>query len=111
VVMRPISQSERTRGPGRIRVHILPPTVHVAPRAAPLAQGGGRSCVWGIPHSRSLLLRTDTSFVTLGRPRWEDNIRKELRETGWEGLDWVRLAEDRDQWRAVLNTVLNLRVT
>jgi hypothetical protein len=38
--------------------------------------------------------------------RWEDNIRMDLRETGWEGVDWVRLAQNRDQWRAVLNTVI-----
>jgi hypothetical protein len=42
--------------------------------------------------------------------RWEDNIRMDLREIWWEGLDWIHLAEDRDQWRAVMNTVMNLRV-
>jgi hypothetical protein len=40
----------------------------------------------------------------------ETNIRMDLRETGWKGVDWVRLAQDRDQWRALLNTVMNLRV-
>jgi hypothetical protein len=39
----------------------------------------------------------------LGRPkrRWEDNIRTDLRETGCEGVDWMRLAQGRDQWRAI----------
>jgi hypothetical protein len=48
----------------------------------------------------------------LGRPRrrWEDNIRIDLRETGWGGMDWIDLAQDRDQWRALVNTVINLRV-
>jgi hypothetical protein len=48
----------------------------------------------------------------LGRPtrRWEDNIRMDLRETGWGGMDWIDLAQDRDQWRDVVNTVMNLRV-
>jgi hypothetical protein len=48
----------------------------------------------------------------LGRPRrrWEDNIRMGLREIGWEDVDWVHLAEDRDQWRALVNMVMNLRV-
>jgi hypothetical protein len=48
----------------------------------------------------------------LGRPRrrWEDNIKVDLRETGWGGMDWIDLAQDRDQWRALVNTVLNLRV-
>jgi hypothetical protein len=48
----------------------------------------------------------------LGRPkcRWEDNIRMDLREIGWGGVDWIDLAQDRDQWRAFVNTVMNLRV-
>jgi hypothetical protein len=48
----------------------------------------------------------------LGRPRrrWEDNTRMYLREIGWEVMDWMQLAEDRDQWRAVVNTVMNLQV-
>jgi hypothetical protein len=47
-----------------------------------------------------------------GRPRrkWEDNIRMDLREIGWGDRDWIDLAQDRDQWRALVNTVMNLRV-
>jgi hypothetical protein len=44
------------------------------------------------------------------RRRWVDNIRMDLRETGWDGMDWMDLAHDRDQWRALVNTVMNLRV-
>jgi hypothetical protein len=44
------------------------------------------------------------------RCRWEDNIRMDLREIGWGGMDWIDLAQDRDQWRALVNTVMNLRV-
>jgi hypothetical protein len=44
------------------------------------------------------------------RRRWEDNIKMDLRETGWEGVDWIHLAQDMDQWRAVVNTVMNSRV-
>jgi hypothetical protein len=42
---------------------------------------------------------------SLGRPRrrWEDNIRMNLREIGWGGMDWIVLAQDRDQWRALVN--------
>jgi hypothetical protein len=49
----------------------------------------------------------------LGRPRrrWEDNIRIDLREIGWGGVDWIDLAQDRDQWRGLVNTVMNLRVS
>jgi hypothetical protein len=39
-----------------------------------------------------------------------DNIKINLRETGWDGMDWVDLAQDRDQWRALVNTVMNLRI-
>jgi hypothetical protein len=48
----------------------------------------------------------------LGRPRrrWVDNIKMDLREIGWDGMDWIELAEDRDRWRALVNTVMNLRV-
>jgi hypothetical protein len=48
----------------------------------------------------------------LGRPRrrWVDNNKMDLREIGWDGIDWIDLAEDRDQWRALMNTVMNLRV-
>ena len=47
---------------------------------------------------------------TLGRPRhtWEDNIKMDLREVG-RGGDWMKLAQDRDRWRALVNTVMNLR--
>jgi hypothetical protein len=44
------------------------------------------------------------------RCRWEVNIRMYVREIGWEGVDWIQLVQDRDQGRAVVNTVRNLRV-
>jgi hypothetical protein len=48
----------------------------------------------------------------LGRPRrrWVNNIKMDLREIGWGGMDWIELAEDRDQWRDLVNMVMNLRV-
>jgi hypothetical protein len=48
----------------------------------------------------------------LGRPkcRWEDNIRMYLRAVGWEVVGWMRLAQDRVQWRVLVNTEMNLRV-
>jgi hypothetical protein len=48
----------------------------------------------------------------LGRPRrsWVDNIKMDLREIGWDGTNWIDLAQDRDQWRALVNMVMYLRV-
>jgi ribosome biogenesis protein Nip4 len=47
----------------------------------------------------------------LGRPRrrWEDNINMDLREIGFEDVDWIHWAQGRDRWRALVNTVMNLR--
>jgi hypothetical protein len=46
----------------------------------------------------------------LGRPRcmWLDNIKIDLREIGWDGMDWIDLAEDTDHWRTLVNTVMCL---
>jgi hypothetical protein len=51
--------------------------------------------------------------ILVGRPegrRREDNIKMDLQEVGWEGVDWIDLAQDGDRWRAVVNAVMNLRV-
>jgi hypothetical protein len=47
---------------------------------------------------------------SLGRPghRWENDIRMDVREIGLEGVDWFHLAQGRDQWQALVNTVMNL---
>jgi hypothetical protein len=44
------------------------------------------------------------------RRRWEDNIQMDLREVGWGSIDWINLVQDRDRWRALVNTVMNLQV-
>jgi hypothetical protein len=50
--------------------------------------------------------------TSLGRPRrrWEGNIKMDLREIGWDVVDWIDKAQDKNQWRALLTTALNLRV-
>ena len=48
----------------------------------------------------------------VGRPRrrWEDNIKTNLQEVGCRGKEWIKLAQVRDRWRALVNAVMNLRV-
>jgi hypothetical protein len=43
------------------------------------------------------------------RRRWEDGIRMDLREIGWGSVEWIQLAQDRDRWRALVNTMMNLQ--
>jgi hypothetical protein len=47
----------------------------------------------------------------LGRPRrgWENNVKIDLQEVGWGGMDWIDMAQDRDRWWALVNAVMNLR--
>jgi hypothetical protein len=56
----------------------------------------------GKPEGKSLLVRP--------RRRWVDNIKMNLGEIGWDGRDWIELAQDRDQWRALVDTGMNLLV-
>jgi hypothetical protein len=60
----------------------------------------------------SILVGISQGKRPLGRPRRRrvDNIRMNLRYIGWEGIYWMHLAQDRDQWRALVNTVTNVRV-
>jgi len=68
---------------------------------------GERRCVYRV------LVGKPEGKRPLGRPRhrWEDNIKMELQEVGCGGMDWIELAQDRDRWRALVNVIMNLRVT
>jgi hypothetical protein len=57
---------------------------------------------WKIPEGKRPLGRS--------RGRWEDNIRIDLRETGWGGMDWIYLVQDNDQWRALVNPAMKFWV-
>jgi hypothetical protein len=59
-----------------------------------------------------LLVRKPEGKRPLGKPRrrWVDNIRMDLGEVGWSHVDWIGLAQDRNRWRALVNSVLSLRV-
>jgi hypothetical protein len=63
-------------------------------------------------YSYRLLVGNPEKRRPLGRPRcrWVDNNRMYLVEVGWGDVDWMVLAQDKDRWRAVVNSVLNLRV-
>jgi ribosome biogenesis protein Nip4 len=60
----------------------------------------------------NILVRRPEGRRRLGRPRhrWEDNIKTELEEIGFGDVDWIHLAQDRDTWWALVNTVMSLRV-
>ena len=75
--------------------------------AGHVARMGERKGVYGV------LVGKPEGKGPLGRPRhrWEGNIRLDLWEMGCEGMDWIELAQDRDRWQALLNAVMNLRVT
>jgi hypothetical protein len=59
-----------------------------------------------------ILVGKSEGKIPLGRPRrrWTDNFKMDLREIGWDGVNWIDMAQNRDQWRALVNTVLNLRI-
>jgi hypothetical protein len=63
---------------------------------------GAYNILVGRPEGRGPLRRP--------RLRWEDNIKMDLREIGFGDVDWIRWAQDRDRWRALVNTAMNLRV-
>jgi hypothetical protein len=44
------------------------------------------------------------------KAEWLDSVKMDLKDIGWDGMDWIDLARDSDQWRALVNTVMNLRV-
>jgi hypothetical protein len=64
-----------------------------------------------IGNAYRILVRKPEGKRPLGRyrRRWECNIRIDLRDIGWEGVDWIHLAQERGQWRALANTVMNLQ--
>jgi hypothetical protein len=63
-------------------------------------------------HACRILVGKPDGKRPLGRPRrrWVDNIKIDLKEIEWDIMDWIDLAQDRDQWRDLVNMVMNLRV-
>jgi hypothetical protein len=74
--------------------------------------GGACGAHGGVKCAYNILVGRPEGRRPLGRPRrrWEGNIKMNLSEIGFEDVDWIHLAQDRDRWRALVNTVMNLRV-
>jgi hypothetical protein len=72
----------------------------------------GRECSTHGLHEYKISVGKSGDKRPLGRPRsrWEDDIRMDLIEIGWEILDWMHLAQDWDQWWVLVNTIMNLQV-
>jgi hypothetical protein len=68
--------------------------------------------MWEKRNAYRILVGKPQGKRPLGRPRcrWVNNIKIDLREIGWDGIDWIDLAQDRVQWTALVNTVTNLWV-
>jgi hypothetical protein len=68
--------------------------------------------MWEKRNAYRLLVENPEGKRLLGRPRrrWVDNIKMDRRKIGWDGGDWIDLAQDRHQWRALVRAVMNLRV-
>jgi hypothetical protein len=76
----------------------------------------------GVGHVASMGELRNAYTILVGKPEgkrprertrctWEDNIRLDLKETGWQIVDWIHVTQDNDQWRALVNMVTNLRVS
>jgi hypothetical protein len=72
----------------------------------------GRACSKDEKRNAYRILVGKPEGKSLGRPRrrWVDNIKTDLGGIGWDGMDWIDLSQDSGQWRALVNTVMNLRV-
>jgi hypothetical protein len=74
--------------------------------------GGACSAHAGTRNANKVLVEKSERKIPLGRPRrrWDDNIKIDFREMWMKNVDWIHLAQDRDRWRALVKTVMNLRV-
>jgi len=64
-----------------------------------------------LKHSVDILKVLILCYLGRRRRRWEDNIKMDLQEVGWGGgVDWIKLTQDRDRWRALVNMIMKLRV-
>jgi len=73
---------------------------------------GHAACMTEMRNTYKLLVGISEGKRSLGRHRcrWEDNIRIDLREIGWKGVDWIHLTQNRNKWWALVNMAMNLWV-
>jgi hypothetical protein len=88
-----------------------PSTVRVI-KARKMRWAGHVACMGEVRGAYNILVGRPEGKRPLGRPRhrWEDNIKMDLREIEFGDVDWIRWAQDRDRWRALVNTAMSLRV-
>jgi hypothetical protein len=69
------------------------------------------ACIMERRGAYSVLVRKPEGTRPLGRPRrtWEDSIKTDVQEVGWD-VEWIDLAQNRDEWQHLVNTVMNIRV-
>jgi hypothetical protein len=65
---------------------------------------------WGVVYRVLMVKPEGKRPLWKSRRRWEDNIKMDLQKVGFEGMEGIELAQDRDSWRALVNAVMNLRV-
>jgi hypothetical protein len=70
----------------------------------------GRACSTNGVKKNAYRILVGKRPVGRRKRRWVDNIKIDLREIGWDGMEWIDLTQDREQWRAHVNTVMSLRV-
>jgi hypothetical protein len=73
---------------------------------------GHLACTGEMRNAYNILVEKPERKRPIRRPRhrWQNNIGMDLREIGWEGVEWMHMAQDRHQWWALVNTVMNLWV-
>jgi hypothetical protein len=88
------------------------PGIFTVIKARRMRWAGRVACVGEVRGAYNILVGRPEGRRPLGRPRrrWEDNIKMDFREIRLGDVDWIHWAQDRDRWRALVNTVMNLRV-
>jgi hypothetical protein len=87
------------------------PSIVMVIKARRMRWAGHVACIGEVRGAYNILVGRPEGRRPLGKPRrrWEDNIKMDVREIGFEDVDWIHWAQDSDRWRVLVNTVMNLR--